>query len=97
MEDDEPLIWTKGQHLAAGLEAILQIEADRAHVAPEPVCHHFDAVDPIDPGDVSVEETYRHFVPLFATVGVEFCLIALKRGRRSNPSANGFKSAFQLF
>jgi len=72
MEDAEPPRWTMAQHLAAGSTAIMQIEADRVHAAPEPVCHHFYEVDPVDPMEVSVEATYRHVVPLFAPAGVDF-------------------------
>ncbi len=50
----------------------MQIEADRVHAAPEPVCHHFIEVDPIDPMKTSVEAIYSYFVPLFASAGVDF-------------------------
>jgi hypothetical protein len=72
MDDAEPPLWTMAQHLAAGSTAIAQIEADHMHAAPEPVCHHFYEVDPVDPMEVSVEATYRHLVPRFATVGLDF-------------------------
>jgi len=72
MDDAEPPRWTMAQHLAAGSTAIMQIEADRMHVGPEPVCHHFYEGAPVDPMEVSVEATYRHLVPLFASAGVDF-------------------------
>jgi hypothetical protein len=72
MDDAEPIPSTMAQHLAAGSTAIKQIEADCTHTVPEPVCHHFYEVDPVDPIEVSVEATYRHFVPLFASAGVRF-------------------------
>jgi hypothetical protein len=70
--EEQSLRWTLPQHLAAGSTAIVQIEADCTQVAPEPVCHHFHEVDPVDPMEVSVEATYRHVVPLFASSGVDF-------------------------
>jgi len=72
MDDVEPPLWTMAQHLAAGSTAIIQIKADLLHEAPEPVCHHFYEVDPVDPMAVSVEATYRHRVPLFASAGLDF-------------------------
>jgi hypothetical protein len=72
MDDDNSPPWTMAQHLAAGLTAIAQIEADCMRQAPERVCHHFYEVNPVDMIRVSVEATYRHLVPLFASVGVDF-------------------------
>lgn len=72
MNDAEPPPLTMAQHLVAGLTAILQIEADRTYLAPEPVCHHFDEVSPVDPMEISVEATYGQFVPQFAAAGVDF-------------------------
>lgn len=72
MDDVESPPWTLAQHLAAGSTAIMQIEADLLHEAPEPVCHHFYEVDPVDPMAVSQEATYRHLVPLFASLGLGF-------------------------
>ena len=79
--------WTMVQHLAAGSTAIMQIEADRVHAAPEPVCHHFYTVEPVDPMEVSVEATYRHVVPLFASVGVDFLPDRLEAWETIKPQA----------
>ena len=72
MNEAEPPRWTMARHLSAGTTAIMQIEADRTHVGPAPVCHHFYEFAPVDPMEVSVEVTYRHLAPLFASAGVEF-------------------------
>jgi len=72
MDAVEPADWTLDQHLAAGATAISQIETDHITVAPEPVCHHFDAIHLVDPMEISVEATHRHLVPQFAAIGVDF-------------------------
>jgi hypothetical protein len=72
MDDAEPRPWTLAQHLAGSSTAIAKIEADQLHWGPEPVCHHFAEGDPLDPMEVSVEATYRHLIPLFASAGVDF-------------------------
>jgi hypothetical protein len=72
MDNADPPPWTMAQHFAAGSTAIAQIRRHRMHVDPEPVCHHFDEVDPVDPIEVDVAATYRHLEPKFAAVGLEF-------------------------
>lgn len=88
MDDAEPPRWTIAQHLVAGSTAIMQIEADRMHVAPEPVCHHFDEIDPVDPMEVSVEATYFHLVPLFESAGLDFLPDRLEAWETARPEAD---------
>lgn len=84
--DAEPLHWTIAQHLAAGSTAIMQIEADLSHPTPQPVCHHFYESDPIDPMKVSMEAAYRHAVPLFASIKVDFLSDRLEAWETVKPS-----------
>lgn len=72
MHDDDPLVWTLEEHLSAGADALSQIGGDYMHINPEPICHHFSAVNPVDPMTVSVEATYRHLCHRFSSLGVEF-------------------------
>ena len=64
MDEIEPPLWTLREHLTAGGIALARIEADRANVDPEPVCHHFCEADPVDPMAASVEATYRYLSPV---------------------------------
>jgi hypothetical protein len=66
MNDKEPPTWTLDQHLSAGKAALSQIGADHMHINPDQVCHHFSAVNPVDPMTVSVEATYRHLSERFS-------------------------------
>ncbi len=91
MDNAEPPRWTMAQHLAAGSTAIMQIEADEVHKAPEPVCHHFYAFEPVDPMEISVEAAYRHVVPLFASVGVSFLPDRLEAWETIKPQAEWLK------
>ena len=72
MDDNEPPIWTLQEHLSAGKLALSQIDADYLHTTPEPICHHFSAVNPVDPMTVSVEASYRHLCLPLLSLGVEF-------------------------
>lgn len=72
MDDNEPPIWTLEEHLSAGKVALSQIDADYMHTTPQPICHHFSAMNPVNPMTVSVEATYRHLCLPFLSLGVEF-------------------------
>jgi hypothetical protein len=87
MDDAELPAWTLVEHLAAGMAAIAQIETDRVHLGPEPVCHHFYEVDPVDPMTVSREATYVHLEPRFAALGVEFLSDRLEAWEATKPSS----------
>lgn len=87
MDDPEPPRWNMSQHLAAGMTAIAQIEADRTHMAPQPVCHHFSQMNPVDPAEVSVDAIYGRFVPLLAMLGVEFLPDRLEAWETVAPNA----------
>jgi len=86
MEDTESSIWTLVEHSTAGMAAIAQIEADPIHVGPEPVCHHFYELVPVDPMKVSLEETYVHLAPRFAALGVEFLPDRLEAWETTKPT-----------
>lgn len=85
--DADPLRLTMAHYFAAGSAAIMQIEADCSHATAQPVCHHFDERDPIDPVNVSMEEAYRHVVPLYASIGVDFLPDRLEAWETVKPSS----------
>jgi hypothetical protein len=87
MDDEEALPWDLAAHIAAGMAAIARIESDGARYGPEPICHHFDAVDPVDPINVSVEATYGDLAPRFAALGVEFLPDRLEAWETARPEA----------
>jgi hypothetical protein len=86
MDDTESPPWTLVEHLAAGTTAITQIRAGQVHIAPEPVCHHFYEVDPIDPMIVSREATYVYLAPRFAALGLKFLPDRLEAWETAKPS-----------
>ncbi|MFV3130046.1 hypothetical protein [Niveispirillum sp. KHB5.9] len=85
MMDDEPLDWTLEEHIAAGQKALETIATDTSHTHPEPVCHHFSQLCPVDPMEMSVEETYQHLIPLYAALGVDFLADRLEAWERLRP------------
>lgn len=62
--------WTMEQHLAASRQAVREIEREQ-RPGPQPICHHFDAINPVDPMTVSVEDTYRHLCGRFSDMGLD--------------------------
>lgn len=72
MADDELTPWSLDEHLRAGAAALDQIERNDDRSGPQPICHHFYSVDPIDPIEVSVEATFNGLLPVFAELGLEF-------------------------
>lgn len=72
MDDSEPSIWTLAEHLSAGKLALSQIDSDYLQTTPAPICHHFSAMNPVEPITVSMAAIYRHLCPLFESLGVEF-------------------------
>ncbi|MCJ8156801.1 hypothetical protein [Sphingomonas sp. LaA6.9] len=85
MDADELPDWTLEEHLAAGETALASIDDDHAHVAPQPVCHHFYELNPVDPMVVSVEATYSHLVPRFSALGLELLADRLEAWETTKP------------
>ncbi|WP_420381281.1 hypothetical protein [Novosphingobium sp.] len=85
MDTNEPPSWNLDEHLSAGEVALSRIDADYLHTTPEPICHHFSAVNPVDPMTVSVEATYRHLCLPFLSFGVEFLVDRLEAWETTNP------------
>jgi len=86
MDALEPPNWTLSDHLSAGYAALEEISRDRAHTGPEPICHHFDERDPVDPITVSVEDTYRDLCPRFQEIGLEFLADRLEAWETATPT-----------
>jgi hypothetical protein len=85
MSDEEAPNWTLEEHVAAGATALAKINADRRHIDAQPICHHFEEMNPVDPILVSVTETYRDLCPRFATLGVEFLPDRLEAWETTRP------------
>jgi hypothetical protein len=84
--DEDPPIRTLKEHLAAGAAALSRIAAEHADSAPEPICHHFDARNPVDPIIYSVEKTYRPLCPRFTGLGLEFLPDRLEAWETARPN-----------
>lgn len=70
--DDRAPLWTFDDHLREGSRALLAIGQLAGASAPQPVCHHFSEIDPIDVVTPSMTETYSRLEPLFAAAQVSF-------------------------
>lgn len=82
--DDEPR--TLEQHLAAGRAAIARIAGDPAAGRPQPVCHHFAEIVPVDPEQVSVARAYVMAAPTLAMLGLDFAPDQLEAWERMCPT-----------
>ena len=96
MEDPGNPVWNLAEHLAAGSAAIMQIESHHGQTGPEPVCHHFCEVDPVDPAKVSVEAIYSPAVPLFVSAGVEFLPDRLEAWEKAKPGIDWLQRRLPL-
>jgi hypothetical protein len=73
MEDAESPTWTLADHLEAGRAAVEAILGDgELGSLPQPVCHHFGEVDPVDEMKESREAAYAGLEAAFAPLGLEF-------------------------
>lgn len=53
---------------------------------PQPVCHHFAEIVPVDPERVGVERTYAALAPVFAMLGFDFAADRLEAWERALPT-----------
>ena len=89
--DNEPPLRSAEEHLAASEAALTEIAADNLNRGVQPICHHFDEANPVDPVLISVEATYRHNCPVFAAAGLEFLSDRLEAWETSEPSREWLK------
>ena len=83
LEDSEPPTWSLEDHLREGRQALLAIE--KLGIAPQPICHHFSEVTPIDEITHSREETYGHLEPIFALNSITFASDRLEGWETARP------------
>lgn len=70
-DDDEPE-WSLLKHMEAGQKALAKLACVPAATLPQPVCHHFSELSPVDPVHVSMAKTYAPLVHQFKELGLAF-------------------------
>ncbi len=86
MWDDEPPTWSLEDHLREGREAVAAIERQPQAHAPQPLCHHFSGVEPVDSMTVSIEDTYAPLRPAFEVLGLSFLSDRLEAWQNCQPN-----------
>ena len=71
MGDDVRQFWRPGEHLAAGMLAIKQIEHE-CFGRPERVCHHFVPITPLNPIEVNITDHFSSCLAHFSRIDLEF-------------------------
>lgn len=87
MQDDEQLTWSLEDHLHEGRKAVAAIERQPQTNTPQPLCHHFSEVEPVDPMKVSVEDTCSPLEPAFEVLGLSFLSDRLEAWQICQPSS----------
>jgi hypothetical protein len=81
--------WTLSEHLDAGETALHEIRADAERAAAaQPICHHFDEVEPTDILLVDREDIYTEVFRQLSDLGVDFAADRLEGWETSQPTAD---------
>jgi len=87
MADDDTPTWTLAEHLKAGEAALDEIQGDPARAASaQPVCHHFDEIEPTDMLQVDREDIYTAVSKQLSDLGVVFAADRLEGWETSAPT-----------
>lgn len=92
MTDDEPPVWSLEDHLRQGRDALAEIGQQPQTNAPQPLCHHFSEMEPVDPILVSVEGTYSSLKPAFEALGLSFLSDRLEAWQNCQPTTQWLES-----